>query len=272
MIMEEVAGNLDQEAAGELVAEEEQLEPEEALEALALPTGPITRSQTKMLNQDIGRVLSRLSRHDQELKHSTLVVLEIPFHWISGIAIQSIPIYPFHRSIPHFIISIHSAKFSGSFHSIIIIQPLLASKCRSSTRGLSVGTIGRTVGLWPCRNGRGRMISWSAGVVGRMKIWLMVSRPDVGRFFPARTDTLAMVRENVCAAARLYSSVHVAWSCAAWRGRLWHGRPRALVSRVVMRDRPFGFGLWPRLQTDGSKFGRERNMRSSASRSARSGR
>ncbi|CAA7060985.1 unnamed protein product [Microthlaspi erraticum] len=43
MIMEEVAGNLDQEAAGELVAEEEQLEPEEALEALALPTGPITR-------------------------------------------------------------------------------------------------------------------------------------------------------------------------------------------------------------------------------------
>ncbi|CAA7030788.1 unnamed protein product [Microthlaspi erraticum] len=60
------------EAAGELVAEEEQLEPEEALEALALPTGPITRSQTKMLNQDIGRVLSRLSRHDQELKHSTL--------------------------------------------------------------------------------------------------------------------------------------------------------------------------------------------------------
>ncbi|CAA7017971.1 unnamed protein product [Microthlaspi erraticum] len=30
MIMEEVAGNLDQEAAGELVAEEEQLEPEEA--------------------------------------------------------------------------------------------------------------------------------------------------------------------------------------------------------------------------------------------------
>ncbi|CAA7040563.1 unnamed protein product [Microthlaspi erraticum] len=75
MIMEEVAGNLDQEAAGELVAEEEQLEPEEALEALTLPTGPITRSQTKMLNQDIGRVLSRLSRHDQELKHSTLVCL-----------------------------------------------------------------------------------------------------------------------------------------------------------------------------------------------------
>ncbi|CAA7055065.1 unnamed protein product [Microthlaspi erraticum] len=33
MIMEEVARNLDQEAAGELVAEEEQLEPEEALEA-----------------------------------------------------------------------------------------------------------------------------------------------------------------------------------------------------------------------------------------------
>ncbi|CAA7038931.1 unnamed protein product [Microthlaspi erraticum] len=44
MIMEEVAGNLDQEAAGELVAEEEQLEPEEALEALTLPTGPITSS------------------------------------------------------------------------------------------------------------------------------------------------------------------------------------------------------------------------------------
>ncbi|CAA7038936.1 unnamed protein product [Microthlaspi erraticum] len=76
MIMEEVAGNLDQEAAGELVAEEEQLEPEETLEALTLPTGPITRSQTKMLNQDIGRVLSRLSRHDQELKHSTLVFNE----------------------------------------------------------------------------------------------------------------------------------------------------------------------------------------------------
>ncbi|CAA7047425.1 unnamed protein product [Microthlaspi erraticum] len=38
MIMEEVARNLDQEAAGELVAEE-QLEPEEALD-LTIPTGP----------------------------------------------------------------------------------------------------------------------------------------------------------------------------------------------------------------------------------------
>ncbi|CAA7059867.1 unnamed protein product [Microthlaspi erraticum] len=38
-----------------------------------------------------------------------------------------------------------------------------------------------------------------------------------------------------------------------------------------MPDRPSGFGLWPRLQTDGH-FGRERNMRSSAGRSARFGR
>ncbi|CAA7049385.1 unnamed protein product [Microthlaspi erraticum] len=43
----------------------------------------------------------------------------------------------------------------------------------------------------------------------------------------------------------------------AWR--LWRGRPRA-VSRVVMRDRPSGFGLWPRLQTDGHSFGRARNI------------
>ncbi|CAA7055068.1 unnamed protein product [Microthlaspi erraticum] len=138
--MEEVTGNLDQEAAGELEPEEkqleleeeqlepeeEQLEPEEALEALALPTGPITRSQTKMLNQDIGRVLSRLSRHDQELKHSTLnlslgvlnpgnpfsIVVSCinylrggvgdSFPLISGIAIQSILIYP---SIDPFITS-----------------------------------------------------------------------------------------------------------------------------------------------------------------------
>ncbi|CAA7049293.1 unnamed protein product [Microthlaspi erraticum] len=75
MIMEEVARNLDQKAAGELVAEEEQLEPEEALEALTIPTGPVTRSQTKLLNQDIGRVLSRLSRRVLEDKHSTLVCL-----------------------------------------------------------------------------------------------------------------------------------------------------------------------------------------------------
>ncbi|CAA7017936.1 unnamed protein product [Microthlaspi erraticum] len=74
MIIEEVARNLDQEAAGELVAEEEQLEPEEALEALTIPTGPVTRSQTKLLNQDIGRVLSRLSRRVLEDKHSTLVL------------------------------------------------------------------------------------------------------------------------------------------------------------------------------------------------------
>ncbi|CAA7031824.1 unnamed protein product [Microthlaspi erraticum] len=70
--MEEVARNLDQEAAGDLVAEEEQLEPEEVLEALAIPTGPVTRSQTKLLNLDIGRVLSRLSRQVLEVKHPTL--------------------------------------------------------------------------------------------------------------------------------------------------------------------------------------------------------
>ncbi|CAA7026142.1 unnamed protein product [Microthlaspi erraticum] len=71
MIMEEVAKDLDQEAAGELEAEE-QLVPEEAL---TIPTRQVTRSQTKLLNQGIGRVLSRLSRQDHELKHSTMVCL-----------------------------------------------------------------------------------------------------------------------------------------------------------------------------------------------------
>ncbi|CAA7016767.1 unnamed protein product [Microthlaspi erraticum] len=115
MIMEEVARNLDQEAVGELVAEEEQLEPEEALEALAIATGPVTRSQTKLLNEDIGRVLSRLSRQ--------------PF--------IPLPSINFHRSIHPFIIPFHLAKSFESIHSIATIQHLLASKCRFSTRDLS---------------------------------------------------------------------------------------------------------------------------------------
>ncbi|CAA7044108.1 unnamed protein product [Microthlaspi erraticum] len=48
-----------------------QLVPEESM---AIPTGPITRSQTKALNQEIGKVLSRLSR--QEAKLTTLVCLK----------------------------------------------------------------------------------------------------------------------------------------------------------------------------------------------------
>ncbi|CAA7032423.1 unnamed protein product [Microthlaspi erraticum] len=35
--------------------------------------------------------------------------------------------------------------------------------------GRSCGTIGRTIGLWPSRNGRGRMFR-SAGVVGRIEL------------------------------------------------------------------------------------------------------
>ncbi|CAA7056570.1 unnamed protein product [Microthlaspi erraticum] len=102
--------------------------------------------------------------------------------------------------------------------------------------------------------------------------WSMVSRPDVGRCFPARTEPSAVVREIGYAAARLCFPARAAWSCAARRGRSWRGRLRVLVSRVVMHDRPNGFELWPRLQMDGRNFGRERNMRSSAGRSARFGR
>ncbi|CAA7034117.1 unnamed protein product [Microthlaspi erraticum] len=51
--------------------EAEQLEPEEII---AIPTGPITRSQTKALNQEIGKVLSCLSQ--QETKPTTLVCLK----------------------------------------------------------------------------------------------------------------------------------------------------------------------------------------------------
>ncbi|CAA7013691.1 unnamed protein product [Microthlaspi erraticum] len=59
----------------QLVAEEgleaEQLVPEESL---AIPTGPITRSRTKALNQAIGKVLSALNQ--QETKPTTLVCLK----------------------------------------------------------------------------------------------------------------------------------------------------------------------------------------------------
>ncbi|CAA7060941.1 unnamed protein product [Microthlaspi erraticum] len=48
-----------------------QLEPEESI---AIPTGPITRSQTKALNQVISKVLSCLSQ--QETKPTTLVCLK----------------------------------------------------------------------------------------------------------------------------------------------------------------------------------------------------
>ncbi|CAA7033544.1 unnamed protein product, partial [Microthlaspi erraticum] len=58
--------------------------------------------------------------------------------------------------------------------------------------GRSVRTIGRTVGSWASWNCRGRMDSRSAGVVGRIEIWPMVSRPDAGRSFPARTDASAV--------------------------------------------------------------------------------
>uniref|UniRef100_A0A1J3F003 Uncharacterized protein n=1 Tax=Noccaea caerulescens TaxID=107243 RepID=A0A1J3F003_NOCCA len=49
----------------------EQLEPEETI---AIPTGPLTRSKTKALTLRIGKVLSRLSRHDD--KPTTLVCLK----------------------------------------------------------------------------------------------------------------------------------------------------------------------------------------------------
>ncbi|CAA7060988.1 unnamed protein product [Microthlaspi erraticum] len=59
----------------QLLAEEgleaAQLVPEESI---AIPTGPITRSQTKALNQVIGKVLSCLSQ--QEAKPTTLVCLK----------------------------------------------------------------------------------------------------------------------------------------------------------------------------------------------------
>ncbi|CAA7036487.1 unnamed protein product [Microthlaspi erraticum] len=87
----------------QLVAEEgleaEQLVPEESL---AIPTGPITRSRTKALNQAIGKVLSALNQ--QEHKPTTLIilslvvrnmntleaVLEFSFRWNSSIANRSI--------------------------------------------------------------------------------------------------------------------------------------------------------------------------------------
>ncbi|CAA7048859.1 unnamed protein product [Microthlaspi erraticum] len=133
--------------------------------------------------------------------------------------------------------------------------------------GRSVGMIGRTVGSWPSRNGCGRMDSRSAGLVGRIEIWPMVSRPDVGRSFPARTDASAVVREVGCAAARPCS--RLARHGRARRGveRLKLGRPRDNVSRVVLHDQPVGFELWPRLQSDGHDF-----SRFSASRTARFGR
>ncbi|CAA7036484.1 unnamed protein product [Microthlaspi erraticum] len=60
-----------------------------------------------------------------------------------------------------------------------------------------------------------------------------------------------------------------AWSCAAaWRCGV---ADRGLKFPGSYRDRPSGFGLWPRLQTDGYSFGRARNIRSSASRTARLG-
>ncbi|CAA7034298.1 unnamed protein product [Microthlaspi erraticum] len=75
----------------------EQLVAEEGLEAaqleleesIAIPTGPITRSQTKALNQEIGKVLSCLSQ--QETKPTTLskVVLEFQFRGSSSIATRS---------------------------------------------------------------------------------------------------------------------------------------------------------------------------------------
>ncbi|CAA7039466.1 unnamed protein product [Microthlaspi erraticum] len=97
----------------------------------------------------------------------------------------------------------------------------------------------------------GRMDSRSAGVVGGRDL-ADVSRPDVGRYFPARTDASAVVRGTGCAAARLVPGSR-AWSCAAWRD-VWLGRPRDNVSRVVLRDRPvLNFGrdfrrtdmIWP---------------------------
>ncbi|CAA7061605.1 unnamed protein product [Microthlaspi erraticum] len=100
----------------QLVAEEgleaEQLVPEESL---AIPTGPITRSRTKALNQAIGKVLSALNQ--QETKPTTLnflslvvcnintleAVLEIQFRGFSSIAIDP------------FIILIQLSSIIGSF-------------------------------------------------------------------------------------------------------------------------------------------------------------
>ncbi|CAA7052956.1 unnamed protein product [Microthlaspi erraticum] len=53
--------------------------------------------------------------------------------------------------------------------------------------------IGRTIGFWPSRNGRGQTDAWSADVVGRVKTWPMKSRSDAGRSFPGRTARSCVV-------------------------------------------------------------------------------
>ncbi|CAA7039517.1 unnamed protein product [Microthlaspi erraticum] len=119
--------------------------------------------------------------------------------------------------------------------------------------GRSVGTIGRTVGF-----GRSER-SWpddlrSAGC-GRTG-WNLADGFSAGRDEP---EPSAVVREKVARPRGLFPGSRgmvvrgEAWTVVAW--------PTAgLVSRVVMRDRPNGFELWPRLQSDGRNFGRERNI------------
>ncbi|CAA7047608.1 unnamed protein product [Microthlaspi erraticum] len=85
MIMAEVALDKDQELEEQLVAEEEleeQLVAEEELdeqlvpeEALAMPTGPATRSRTKLFNQAIGRMLNYLGQNKNEVIQTPLVCL-----------------------------------------------------------------------------------------------------------------------------------------------------------------------------------------------------
>ncbi|CAA7038428.1 unnamed protein product [Microthlaspi erraticum] len=139
-----------------------------------------------------------------------------------------------------------------------------ASKTASGRPRRSDGRSGRSAGqsgLWPSRNGRGRMFgrpAWSDGWIGRWK-----SRPDAGRSFPGSDGVRAVVRES-CAAARRYFPAR-ALVVRGWRGRCGVA-DRGLSFPGRDRDRPSGFLA----ETSDGRigFGRARNIRSSASRTA----
>ncbi|CAA7045551.1 unnamed protein product, partial [Microthlaspi erraticum] len=92
-----------------------------------------------------------------------------------------------------------------------------------------------------------------------------------GTFFPGSDGCIGRGTRTGCAAARPCFPARALWSCAAWRERLKLGRPRDNVSRVALRDRPNGFDFGRDFSRTEYGFGRARNIRSSASRTARSG-
>ncbi|XP_024016591.1 uncharacterized protein LOC112089951 [Eutrema salsugineum] len=77
-VIMESTGNIELEPEeGELVAEEQELEPEEAL---VIPNGPMTRSRTKKLKEAVGGVLRQAqysAKEEKEFITSTLVVIQV---------------------------------------------------------------------------------------------------------------------------------------------------------------------------------------------------